>query len=99
SLARPFEALGWQPRESYRFADKHLVARYWQHPDPALPKIFISELVVAELAVGSQQIVDRLVAQLPRDFSARADLRWAGRPWQLRRAEYQSLLVTSEYAA
>lgn len=99
ALARPFEALGWQPRERYRFDDKHVVARYWQHADPALPKIFISELVVAELAPGSQQIIDRLVAQLPAGFAARADLAWAGRPWRLRRAEYESLLVESEYAA
>ena len=30
---------------------------------------------------------------------ARADLPWAGRPWRVRRAEYDSLLVDSEYAA
>jgi hypothetical protein len=36
---------------------------------------------------------------LPAGFGARADLPWAGRPWQLRRAEYNSLLIESEYAA
>jgi len=99
ALARPFEALGWQPRERYRFDDKHLVARYWQHADPSLPKIFISELCVAELSPAAQQIIDRLVAQLPAGFAARDDLPWAGRPWRLRRAEYESLLLVSEYAA
>jgi hypothetical protein len=99
ALARPFEALGWQARERYRFDDKKLVACYWQHPDRALPKIFISELVVEEVAAGTQQIIQRLVAQLPRGFADRADLPWAGRPWRLRRAEHQSLLVASEYAA
>ena len=99
ALARPFEALGWQPRDRYRFDDKHLVARYWQHADPALPKIFISELCVAELSPAVQQIIDRLIAQLPAGFAARHDLAWAGRPWRLRRAEYDSLLHVSEYAA
>jgi hypothetical protein len=102
ALARPFEALGWQPRDSYRFDDKKLVARYWQHPDPALPKIFISELCVAELSAAANQIIDRLVAQLPGgplQFGERPDLPWSGRPWQLRRAEYESLLFESEYAA
>ena len=27
------------------------------------------------------------------------DLPWAGRPWQVKRAEYESLLLESEYAA
>ena len=99
ALARPFEALGWRARDHYRFDDKHLIARYWQHDDPALPKVFISELRVAELSAAAHQIIEHLVMQLPRDFGARADLPYTGRAWQVRRAEYESLLVESEYAA
>jgi hypothetical protein len=100
ALARPFEALGWvvQP-DTYRFEDKKLVARYWRHPDPTLPKVFISELVVPELSAGANQIIEGLVRQLPAGFGERADLPWAGRPWNVRKAEYESLLVESEYAA
>ncbi len=98
-LARGFEALGWEPRDTYRFADKHLVARYWQHADPALPKVFISELVVAELSPAANAIIARLVAQLPAGFAARTDLAWAGRPWNLTHADYTALLAESEYAA
>lgn len=99
-LARPFEALGWQQQaDRYRFEDKKLVARYWQHPDPALPKVFISELCVTELSPAAHQIIEGLVRQLPAGFSARPDLPWAGRPWRVRRAEYESLLLESEYAA
>lgn len=99
ALARPFEALGWVGREHYRFESKHLRARYWQHADPDLPKIFISELIVAELSPAAQSLIAALVAQLPREFGTRADLPWAGRPWALRYDEYQSLLAESEYAA
>lgn len=100
ALARPFEALGWRPQpDRYRFDDKKLVARYWRHDDPALPKVFISELCVAELSAAAHQIIEGLVAQLPRGFGEREDLPWAGRPWRVRRAEYESLLVESEYAA
>jgi hypothetical protein len=99
TLARPFEALGWQPRESYRFDDKKLVARYWQHPDPLVPKVFISELVVAELSPAANQIIDGLVAHLPPGFASRTDLPYAGRPWPIRIAQYESLLFESEYAA
>lgn len=100
ALAKPFEAVGWklQP-DRYRFEDKKLVARYWQHDEPGLPKVFISELCVSELSPGANQIIDGLVAQLPAGFGARPDLPWAGRPWRVRRAEYESLLIESEYAA
>lgn len=100
ALARPFEALGWVVQaDRYHFPDKKLDARYWLHPDPALPKVFISELRVHELSPGANQIIEGLVRKLPAGFGARADLPWAGRPWPIRRAEYESLLVESEYAA
>jgi len=96
ALARPFEALGWCPRDRYRY--EHLRARYWQHDDAALPKLFISELVVDELAPCAQAVIARLVAQLPAGFGERGDLPWAGRPWQITHAEYAALAAESEYA-
>ena len=99
ALARPFEVRGWQRRDRYRFDDKHLDAAYWQHPDRTLPKVFISELCVGEMSFGTQQIIDRLVRQAPKDFGARDDLPWAGRPWQVKRAEYETMVIESEYAA
>ncbi len=99
AMARPFEALGWQPYDRYRFDDKHVNARYWRHADPALPKVFISELAVGELSMRAQHLIGDLVAQLPTNFSQREDLPWAGRPWKLRRADYEALLAESEYAA
>ena len=100
ALAAPFEANGWlvQP-DHYRFDDKKLVARYWRHPEPGLPKVFISELCAGELSAAARTIIDRLVGQLPPGFASRADLPWAGRPWQCTRADYDALLVESEYAA
>lgn len=99
AMARPFEALGWQRRDRYRFDDKHLWAAYWQHADPALPKVFISELVVDELSPTLIALVDRLIAQLPPGFADRDDLALAGRPWSLDHATYRALLAESEYAA
>jgi hypothetical protein len=96
ALARPFEALGWQPRDRYRFDDKHLRACYWQHPDPMLPKVFISELCTGELSARAQSVIGKLVAQLPADFEV---LPWAGRPWSVARTDYEALLADSEYAA
>jgi hypothetical protein len=99
AMARPFEALGWRARERYRFADKHLRARYWQHDDPELPKVFISELVTDELSPAARSIIASLVDQLPAGFAARSDLPWAGRPWRVAHTDYALLLAESEYAA
>jgi hypothetical protein len=99
ALAKPFEAVGYEPRDSYRFDDKKLIARYWKHPDRDAPKVFISELCVGELSASAQQLIGALVAQVPAGFAARADLPWAGRPWRVTRATYDELLAESEYAA
>ncbi|MGE3766545.1 MAG: DUF1338 domain-containing protein [Kofleriaceae bacterium] len=100
AIARVFEEHGWiaQPDE-YTFEKKHLRARYWRHADPALPKVFISELVLAEMSPALQASVAALVAQLPEGFAERPDLPWAGRPWQLTHGEYEALLAESQYAA
>ncbi len=99
AVAAPFERLGYLERDRYRFADKKLIAKYWQHPDRTLPKIFISELCTAELSPEARAIIANLVTQLPAGFADRADLPWAGRPWRCTRADYEALLAESEYAA
>lgn len=98
-LARPFEACGYQAEDHYTFPEKKLVARHWRHPDPRLPKVFISELDVAAFSPALGATVQRLLAALPPGFAARPDLVCAGRPWQVDHATYQALLAESEYAA
>ncbi len=99
ALAAPFLRRGWVARDDYRFVDKHLRARYFQHPDPAWPKIFVSELIVDELSPAAAAVIDGLIAQLPAGFGARADVPYAGRPWTVDHATYRALLAESEYAA
>ena len=99
ALATPFLRRGWVARDDYRFVAKHLRARYYQHPDPTLPKIFISELIVDELSPAAAATIDGLLAQLPPSFGERDDLPWAGRPWTVSHATYRALLAESEYAA
>jgi 2-oxoadipate dioxygenase/decarboxylase-like protein len=99
ALARPFEALGWRPCERYRCHHKHVRARSWQHADPALPRLFLSELTLDELTPGAQALIGRLVEQVPAGFGDRADLLWAGRPWRITHAEYLALDAESTQAA
>ncbi len=98
-LQHCFTTAGWVARDSYVFTDKYLMARYWQHPDASLPKVFISELEVDKLSARAGAIIAELLAQLPVDFATRADLPWAGRPWQVTHSQYTELLAESEYAA
>ncbi len=99
ALARPFLSRGWEPRDDYRFRDKHLRARYFQHADRTLPKVFISELLVEELSAAAGAAIDELVGRLPAGFGERDDLPYAGRPWPIDHTTYARLLDESEYAA
>lgn len=98
ALARPFAALGWQPGERYEFLGG-VCARAWQHADPALPRVLISELVIDRLSPRAQAMIRALVDQLPEGFGERDDLAWAGRPWRVTHGDYQALCVESAYAA
>jgi hypothetical protein len=98
ALARPFAALAWQPGEHYEFLGG-VRARAWQHADPALPRVLISELVIDRLSLRAQAVIRALVDQLPEGFGERDDLAWAGRPWRVTHGDYQALRAESAYAA
>lgn len=59
SLSRVFEALGYRAAGCYDFADKHLNAIHFQHPNREFPKLFISELKTWELSPDAERIVVR----------------------------------------
>ena len=61
SISRIFEALDYRAAGSYHFADKHLSATHFQHPNPQFPKIFISELKTWELSVATQTAIAHVV--------------------------------------
>ncbi len=91
-------AMGFELGDEYRFVAKKLKARYYRHPEPSIPKIFISELCLEECSSRLRETVVALceqVAAMPADgpgFLA------SGRPWSLDFATYQALLEESEYA-
>jgi hypothetical protein len=98
ALARPFEALGWRRHKHHQLSPQ-LRACTWRHADPALPGVFICELALDALSPAAQAELSALLVQLPAGFAERADLAWAGRPWQLSYAAYQVLARESDYAA
>ncbi len=98
-LERTFLAVGYQERGRYDFPAKRLRARHYEPPVAGWPKIFISELKVGELSGASQDIVRRLVEQVPTETTHRFDFCAIGRPWTLSHAEYEALARDSEYGA
>lgn len=98
-LAAPFVAAGYKPRGEYYFPTKKLFAEHFEHEDPSLPKIFISELHVDQLSDSAAALIHRCVSQIPQEALTQSDFCYSGRHWVLSYDEYCQLLVESEYAA
>lgn len=98
-LAAHFIAVGYEEKGQYNFEAKKLNAKHFEHSDPRQPKVFISELKVAECSEPLQQIVTELVAQVDESVTSAAGFVYGGAPWQVSQAQYQVLLQESEYAA
>lgn len=98
-IARPFVAAGYAAAGAYRFAEKRLIARHFVHEDPALPLVFISELVLEQCSPGLRARVDALLAPLAASTLAAEALAAVGRPWQVSFVEVEALRAESEYAA
>lgn len=99
TLASHFEAMGYKACGDYQFEAKKLVAKHYEHSDPKLPKIFISELLVEEFSPKLQEIVHALVAQIKPEAVAQPEFLYSGAHWQISSADYEQLLAESEYAA
>ncbi|PMH46295.1 succinyldiaminopimelate aminotransferase [Vibrio sp. 10N.286.49.B3] len=98
-MAQPFLALGYQACGDYVFENKHLLAKHYQHPDPTLPKVFISELEVDKCSIDLQRLALQLVQQVQRDHFNSTSFLFSGRHWDLSFEQYQVLAKESEYAA
>lgn len=98
-LGAHFIQLGFEYRGDYDFVVKKLRGRHLEYPDPRIPKVFISELKVAELSSRAQRIIGALYQQLPPGFMRQSSALYSGRPWHLKLSDYQALLGESEYAA
>jgi hypothetical protein len=108
SLERIFLYYGYQRRDRYHFATKRLDAHWYSPPHEDLPRIFISELRVADLSPEAQRIITSYTDEVPHDPVDTLDLDEAGQVddflhrglWRLPTwADYARLAEESEYAA
>ena len=63
-LAKHFTSLGYVPCGDYKFEQKKLIAKHFEHPDSTQPKVFISELLVEEFSPALQETIQGLIAQV-----------------------------------
>ncbi len=108
SLERIFLHYGYQRRDRYHFATKRLDAHWYSPPREDLPRIFISELRVADLSPEAQRIITSYTDEVAFDPVDTLDLDDAGQVddflhcglWRLPTwADYSRLAEESEYAA
>lgn len=97
-LERPFVKNGYVAKDEYRFDVKKLVARHYEHPDPQLPRIFISELMVRDFSCDLQRVVNDLIEEVPAEMLDDPFLCASGRLWNLPIKTYEALALESEYA-
>ena len=71
-LASAFIRSGYEPKGSYEFPEKKLVAKHFEAP--GRPKVFISELQVERLDRDAQSIISRLVQSMELSLLTRFDL-------------------------
>ncbi len=98
-IARPLLEGGYVEAGRYQFEKKKLTARHYKHPDPQMPKVFISELLVEQFSEELQSIIGELVSHVTEQMTDQDNFMFSGRPWNVSYATYQKLLAESEYAA
>lgn len=91
--------MGFALGDDYRFVAKKLRARHYIHPDPTVPKIFLSELLLEECSPALQARVQGLLEQMPAQAVQGPEFLASGRHWEVAHADYVALLEESEYAA
>ena len=91
--------MGYEAKGDYDFEAKKLTAKHFEHPDDTKPKVFISELRVNELSETAQAIIKKMVDQMPESVVDADNFLYSGKHWDVTKAEYDTLLNESEYAA
>ena len=99
-LAKVFLKNGYEFKGDYRFEQKKLLAKHYEHStDPYAPRVFISELIVEEFSEFLRNTVAEWVSGIPRDLPASDKLIYAGNVSGVPSFEaYEKLRLESEYA-
>lgn len=72
AISHIFETLNYKRCGKYRFPKIYVNAAHFEHPDPLLPKIFISQIEVEELPEWVRQVIRETVHDAPYLLSEQA---------------------------
>lgn len=100
-LVPVLNSIGYQAYDKFRFEEKKLNATAFKHTsDPTAPKIFLSELQVHELPLNVQQVLRKIIRQIPHNTRLNPSIFWRGLMWaRPSKREYDLLQAHSDYAA
>ncbi len=92
--------LGYKVFDTYLFKEKKLIANAYIHPDPTLPKIFLSGIQPNYFSPEVENILLRLAESATLPWKTDLDIFYSGTLWpSITATEYVTLLKESEYAA
>jgi len=99
-LAKVFLKNGYEFKGDYRFEQKKLLAKHFEHTtDPDAPRVFISELLVEEFSQFLRNTVAEWISKIPKDLLSSDELIFAGNVSGTPSFEvYEKLRQESEYA-
>jgi len=100
ALAKVFIKNGYEFKGDYRFEQKKLLAKHYEHTtDPTAPRVFISELLVEEFSDFLKNTVAEWISKIPNDLPGSDELINAGNTSGIPSFEvYEKLRLESEYA-
>lgn len=99
ALGALFTKHGYVRKDQYLFKEKKLLAYHFEHEDPNLPKVFISELETEKCSPLVQEIAKKAASEVSAADVKLESFLWSRRPWKAAYPTYQELLKESEYAA
>ena len=100
TLSNYFINNGYKPIEDLSFTQKKLKATYYLHPDPALPRIFISELLLENFSDEFQRIINDKVNEIDIESISKPEFLSSGIPWSsIDYSTYKKIQSESDYAS
>jgi hypothetical protein len=99
-LAEVFLKNGYEFKGNYRFEQKKLAAKHYEHStDPTAPRVFISELLVEEFSDFLRSTIAEWISKIPQELFISDDLIYSGNVSGIPSFEiYEKLRQESEYA-
>jgi len=92
-------SMGYELQDEYTFTAKKLRAKSFIHPDPSVPKIFISELRTELLSEDAQAMIKKYTDQI-EEKDLDLSVFWSARHWEMPSwDEYHALMEETEYGA